>query len=77
MIDIPEYLQTCQSFTFDINNHPDGKVAVLTFYALPHAKDNPENTLIARFALPYEAFKATPEVIEKLIEENDKKFPTK
>lgn len=75
-MEIPEYLQTCQSLTFDINNHPDGKVAVLTFYALPNAKDNPGNTLIARFALPYEVFKVTPGVIEKLIEENDRKFPT-
>lgn len=77
MMEIPEYLQTCQSFTFDINNHVDGKVAVLTFFALPNASDNPENSVIARFALPYDAFAAIPEVIQNLIKENDKRFPAK
>jgi hypothetical protein len=38
MSELPELLRAAQSFTFDIQNRPDGKFAVLTFFALPNAK---------------------------------------
>lgn len=70
-----EIVQAAQSFKFDIVNHPDGKFAVLTFFTLPNGTENPENTIIAKFGLPYEAFTAMPNFIHELIATNNVRFP--
>ncbi len=74
---VPEFIQAAQSFDIQINNQPDGKFALLTFWALPNAKANPQNQLLAKFALPYDALVAIPELVKELIVQNDKKFPPK
>ncbi len=72
-----EFLQTAQSFTFDIKNVHDGKFAIMTFFALPNGAANPQNQMLARFALPYEGFAAIPGFIQELIAQNNAKFPPK
>lgn len=67
----PEMLVGAQSFTFDIRNEKDGKFGVMTFFTLPNAAQNPDNKVIARFAVPYEMLAAMPKFIDDLIARND------
>jgi hypothetical protein len=52
-----------------------GKVA--TVDSSGEGAANPNNTIIARLGLPYEALVAMPGMIQELIRQNDTKFPAK
>ena len=70
----PEFLIGTQSYTFDIKNEKDGKYGIMTFFTLPNGAANPDNKILARFAIPYEALEAMPNFIVDLIKRNDEEL---